>query len=129
MLNRTPPPTDSEIEQLDPIDRQAMERAIEICRTKKDPSDRRQIEKMLSTQPWCEVAAFAAYSCQVDSLALKPWQPTPAQIEDIEATLAAGDDGVGGRYGAARLLQRLLDAGLSAFEPDPVSALKRKATR
>jgi hypothetical protein len=125
MLNRMPP-TELETEELDPIDREALTRAIEICRTKKGPVDRQQIERKLDKQPWFEAAYFAVFSCQTDALTLKPWQPTPAQIDDLEGVIATGDDGVGGRYAAARLLQRLLEAGLSRFEPDPVGALKRK---
>jgi len=125
MLTRTPP-TDAEVEELDPVDREALKRAIEICRTKKGPADREQIERKLAgSQRWFEVAYFATYSCQVDALALKPWQPTPAQIDDLDGVLATGDDGAGGHYAAAKLLQRLLDAGLSQFEPDPIGALER----
>ena len=43
----------------------------------------------------------------------------------MEATLAAGDDGILGKYAAATLLKRMLDAGLSIYEPDPIDALER----
>jgi hypothetical protein len=108
-----------------PVDREALERAIEICRTKKAPADRNQIEHKLATEPWIQVGEFAAYSCQMDSLHLRPWQPPPVWIDDLVAIINAGDDGVGGNYAAARLLQRLLNAGLSRFEPDPIAALER----
>jgi hypothetical protein len=128
MLNRMPPTDDAETDELDPIDREALTRAIEICRTKKSPVDRQQIERKLDSESWFQAAYFAVFSCQTDALSLRPWQPTPAQIDDLEGVLVSGDDNVGGHYAAARLLQRLLDAGLSRFEPDPINALKRKAS-
>jgi hypothetical protein len=56
---------------------------------------------------------------------LKPWQSPPCWIDDLEGALAAGDDGILGDYAGATLLRRMLDWGLSRFEPDPVAALKR----
>jgi hypothetical protein len=108
-----------------PTDRDALERAIAICRTQKTPEDRRQIEEKLEDEPWIEVAHFAAYSCQCDALHLKPWQSPPCWIDNLVATINDGNDGIGGDYAAAKLLQRLLDAGLSRFEPDPIGALER----
>jgi len=112
------------MKKLCPVDREALERAIEIVRTRKTPADRQQIERMLREDPWEEVGRFAAYSCQCDVLRLKLWQPPPVWVRDIEATLAAGDDGVYGYFQAAKLLRRLLAAGLSHFEPDPIAALE-----
>jgi hypothetical protein len=78
---------------------------------------------MLSTQPWETVAKFAAYSAQIESLGLNPYQTPPmyARFPYLEKPY---DDPRGERP-AAELLKRLLDAGLSPFEPDPVAALAR----
>jgi hypothetical protein len=113
-------------EELSDVDRDALDRAIDICRTKKDPADREQIERKLATEPWREVGEFAAYSCQMDSLHLQPWQSPPCWVDDLVSDIQGGPDGVGGDYEAARLLRRLLDAGLSRYEPDPIAALKAK---
>jgi hypothetical protein len=110
--------------RLSRIDRDALERAIAMARAK-GPVDREQIDDKLKTEPWLDVGEFAAYSCQMDCLHLKPWQPTPSWVGDIKADLAAGDDGVGGQYAAALLLKKMLAAGLSRYEPDPVAALER----
>jgi hypothetical protein len=118
-------PVDDEGEELNPVDQEALERAIEICRTQKAPADRTQIEHKLETEPWVDVGTFASYSCQVDSLHLKPWQPPPCWVDDVVADINAGNDGVGGQYQAAKLLQRMLDAGLSRYEPDPLKALEK----
>jgi len=48
--------------------------------------------------------------------------------EDIETIIARGPDRRG-EYQAARLLRRMLKAGLSRFEPQPIEALKARATR
>jgi hypothetical protein len=61
------------------------------------------------------------------SLRLKPWQPVPCWIHDIETTLAAGDDGIMGRYAAALLLKKMLALGISRFHPYPIAAIERAA--
>src|SRR5262245_43954350 len=38
--------------------------------------------------------------------------------------IAAGDDGIMGRHAAARIAKRLLDLGLSVYEPDPLAAIE-----
>jgi hypothetical protein len=115
--------TRTDNDALSPVDRAALERAIETCRTQKGPAARDQIERKLANEPWFTAARFAAYSCQMDSLRLRPWQEPPCWIDDPEADIAAGDDGVIGQFQAAKLLQRLLDAKLSRYEPDPIAAL------
>ena len=77
-----------------------------------------------SREGWQWAAETAAYQCQDKALKLRPWQPPPCWIRDPDGDLAAGDDGIGGRYAAAKLTRRLLQAGLSRFEPDPVDALE-----
>jgi hypothetical protein len=117
--------TDVEDEPLSATDYDALTRAIETCR-RKDPATREQIEHKLATELWRGAAEFAAYSCQCDALHLQPWQSPPVWIDDLVADIQAGNDGVGGQYAAAVLLRRLLDAGLSRYEPDPIAALKAK---
>jgi hypothetical protein len=110
--------------RLSRIDREAMKRAIEQLR-RKGGEDARQIEGKLREEPWDDVGRFAAYSCQDDALHPEPWQPVPAN----EYVSVTDDDSrygpVMGRAAAAELLRRLLAAGLSRFEPDPLGALAR----
>lgn len=61
-----------------------------------------------------EAAKFAAYCAQIDNLALRPWQSPPCFAERPNCDAYAVD-----------LLQRLLAAGLSRWEPDPAGALAR----
>jgi hypothetical protein len=94
------------------IDREALRRALALLRS--EPEYREQIAAKLKDEPWQDVACFAAYCCQIDNLDLKPWQDPPMYAElrpDQPDSLA--------------LLVKLLGAGLSRFEPDPVAALVR----
>jgi hypothetical protein len=111
------------------IDHEALERCIETMRNSKEPSDRKQIERMLAKDGRQKAGASAAYHCQMHALRLRPWQSPPCWLDpgDIKATLAAGDDGIAGDYAAARLLQRMLESGLSQYEPDPITALAKVA--
>src|SRR5262245_48320543 len=106
---------------LSAVDREAMERAIEIVRHR-DKARAVQIADKLASEPWEEVGAFAAYTAQCDALRLKPWQWPPCWIADIAAEPPPDHSG---RRRAAELLQRLLAAGLSRYEPDPLGALER----
>jgi hypothetical protein len=111
-----------ERDALTPTDKAALERAIAIDR-RRDRATRQQIEAKLESEPWFEVGKFAAYGCQCNALHLKPWQPPPcwAELDDQD-----GADGpIFGRRAAAELLRRLLTAGLSRYEPDPINALAR----
>lgn len=101
------------------VDHEALTRALALVRADADPLRREQIEGMLKgdkelglpARSWFECAHFAAYHAQVNALGLKPWQSPP---------MFARDEGL-------VLLKRMLAAGLSKFEPDPVAALGKIA--
>jgi hypothetical protein len=106
------------------VDRQAMKRAIEELR-REGGEDARQIEEKLREEPWEDVGRFAAYSCQDKHLQLQPWMVPPCWLRtdrDVEAALSMPHDH-SGRREAGELVQRLLAAGLSRYEPDPLTAL------
>lgn len=104
------------------IDDEALERALQraLVRQKASNVPRRngltQIEGMLRDQPRREVLLFASYSEQMDSLKLRPWMFPPCWLV-LSDRKPEHADGVA-------LLRRLLDAGLSKFEPDPIGALR-----
>jgi hypothetical protein len=100
--------------RLSKIDRDALERAVAIALASDEPGEREQIAGKLR-RDWFEAATFAAYGCQVRALGLKPWQSPPCYGD--------AHPGHDGHADAAVLLKRLLDAGLSRWEPDPVGAL------
>jgi hypothetical protein len=92
------------------VDREALKRALAPLRN--EPEYAAQIAAKLKAEPWEDVARFAAYCCQIDNLGLKVWQDPPMYAElrpDQPDSLA--------------LLVKLLGAGLSRYEPDPIAAL------
>jgi hypothetical protein len=109
------------------IDKAAMQRAIEMLRGR-GGEDRRQIEEMLSERGFAEAGPFAAYSLQCSRLALKPWMAPPCHAHE-EVELTDCDDSYGNRRAEVELLRRLLAAGLSRWEPDPVAALKKAGAK
>jgi hypothetical protein len=108
-----------------PIDKDALERAMAIAQ--REPGRRGQLESMLEDQPWHEVAEFAAHCVQGDALDLYPWETPPCDVSDEPSP----DEGQTGRVAdetlpaARKLLHRLLAAGLSRYEPNPLAALAR----
>jgi hypothetical protein len=102
---------------MDQRDLAAMRLAIETLR--KDPELGDQIGAMLRTQSEQEVGAFAAGLCQVRSLRLKPWECPPCDTGGgVNVALYYGS-----RPGEIELLRRMLAAGVSRFNPDPMQAL------
>ena len=111
--------------RLSRIDREALTRALKMARAESE-QERGHIDRVLAQDGWQRAAETASYHCQGTRLRLRPWQPPPCWCRDPEGDLAAGNDGIGGRYAAALLTQRLLAAGLSRYEPDPIAALARQ---
>jgi hypothetical protein len=89
--------------------------------TLREPDRRAQIESMLEDRERAEVCHFTASHCQTRALKLKPWEIAPC---DLLPSDNPGDHGVAA---ARELRDRLLDAALSRFEPDPMGALERHA--
>lgn len=98
----------TEAVELEPHDREALTRCLQLLAL--DPEWAEFIEAKLKNGSWREAARFAAFSCQTDCLALRPWEHPPCW---------------GGTVEADALVARLAAAGLSKFEPDPVGALAR----
>jgi hypothetical protein len=117
-MGKTKPP------RLTETDREAMTRAIETGR-QRGKAAREQLDDFLRLKPWREVGEFAAYGLQCETLRLKPWQSPPCEIGDPDACEFVRGDDIHGYRTAARLLRRLLEAGLSRYEPDPIAALER----
>jgi hypothetical protein len=96
------------------INQDALERAMEMARNE-SPSRRQQLDSMLKDgQPWKEVAWLAVTCCQTKTLHLKPWQSPPCWNDDRDKE-------------SQKLLKRMLAAGLSQYEPDPLAALEPRS--
>src|SRR5262249_44179519 len=102
---------------LSAIDCSALERAFAMARAE-SAKERERFDEM-ARKDWQEAARFAAYHCQVRTLRLKPWQAPPMHADDVVSDAPC----YGGRPEEVALRQRLLAAGLSVFEPDPIAAL------
>ena len=111
--------------RLSAVDRDALERAIKIALASDEPGFAEQIERKLKKDDWMEQqGTSASYGCQRRALQLRPWQSPPSYAD--------AHPGQDGHDQARELLNRLLDAGLSRWEPDPIGALRaieaRRAT-
>jgi hypothetical protein len=104
------------------LDRDAFERAIEMMR-QHSPREAARIDDKLQREGFDSAGKFASYCMQCDTLRLKPWEAPPmhAQGGDI-----IDPNVYGYRPGEVALHNRLKAAGLSLFDPDPLSALARK---
>ena len=99
-------------------DRAALKLALEQARTE-SPGRAEQIDSMLKHDSWAEVATFAAFCCQTDTLNLDPWQSPPCNGDSVHHP----------DPDAKKLLEQMLAAGVSRWHPDPMAALaeaKRK---
>jgi hypothetical protein len=103
----TPPP-------LTQNDIAALELALKLMREESE-GRAQQLALKLAEDGWWSTARFAAYSCQVDSLHLKPWEHPPCWVDD--------PDDYPDRE-AVRLLKRMEAAGISKYDPDPMAALE-----
>jgi len=109
---------------LEETDLEALRRALKIAKSS-DRGRRQQIESMLEDRPWQDVAEFASFCCQAEALRLRPWQTPPCWVGDERPLV----DDHRGEVAAWELRRRLLAAGLSQYEPDPVRMLEAVAMR
>jgi hypothetical protein len=112
-------------DDLDDIDRDALTRAMAVAmhdaETAQALNDQLAGSEFVRAQPWLKVATTAAYHCQIASLHLKPWEEPPVHCDE-DATDERDKDG-------KALLRRMLENGLSRYEPHPLRALDKSAKR
>jgi hypothetical protein len=106
---------------LSAVDRDALKRAMELTQT--EPVRARPIADKLKTEGWRSVAEFAASCCQHRALATRPWELAPISVDEDDPIPDGDDHRRTGR--AIKLLRRLLAAGLSRYEPQPLEALAK----
>jgi hypothetical protein len=111
----TDPAADLSAEDID-----ALKRALKLMQEAGE-AERAHYDAIHKESGWREAAIRAAYSAQVKSLDLRPWQAVPFEAAD-EIDEAGG---YGKTEAEVGLRQRLLAAGLSLYEPDPIEALTR----
>jgi hypothetical protein len=101
------------------LDHDAFYRAIEMMR-RHSPMEAAQIDGKLSREGFVSAGKFASYCMQCETLRLKPWEAPPM---DAQGGDVVDPNVYGHRAAEIALRDRLLAAGLSLFEPDPLSAL------
>src|SRR5262245_4360088 len=72
---------------------------------------------MLRVRDWEEVADFACYVCQCRALCLRPWQSPPSSVEEDDPDEHDKD--------AQKLLRKMLAAGVSRYDPDPLGSAEK----
>jgi hypothetical protein len=101
-------------------DKAALELAMKIA--SRDRQRAAQLKDFLEgdeftpPRPWEDVAKFAASVCQSNALNLKPWESPPCH---------PGPDPFGGDA-SVKLRERMDEAGVSPWHPDPMAALRAK---
>jgi hypothetical protein len=109
--------------QLTQNDLDALKLAIEYAKR-----DRKgQIESKLLEEAWIDVATFASYHCQMQTLRLDSADSPPCWIDDPDKILAEAKGDRPWHYGereAAMLLRKMLSLGISQYHPDPVAAIE-----
>jgi hypothetical protein len=103
------------------LDQDAFERAIKMMR-QHSPASAAQIDDKLACEGFASAGKFASYCMQCETLRLKPWEAPPMDAQGGDVV----DPNVYGCPGEVALHNRLKAAGLSLFEPDPLSALMER---
>jgi hypothetical protein len=96
------------------IDRDAMKRSIDAMRAE-SPDCAKEIDDKIRCEGFEAAGEFAADRVQSANLKLRPWETSPCNIWGYDQSKAIA------------LRDRLVAAGLSVFEPDPVTALREAA--
>jgi hypothetical protein len=99
------------LDECDAVDLDALRRCVALTRAE-SAVRRQQIDDLLTREPWIEVAQHCAYRRQMKALGLPPWAQPPSTCGEEDAA-------------ANELLDKMLDADISQFEPDPIAALAR----
>jgi hypothetical protein len=100
---------------MDDLNKAALEAAM--TKAAEDPIRSEQLRAQLAAgRTWEDVAADASYFCQTRALRLHPWEEPPCVADE--------DDPEDRSQPARTLLLRMLAAGISRYDPDPMVALE-----
>jgi hypothetical protein len=108
---------------INPIDRAALQLAIDLTLAEDDEGRVEQVKQILAERAWDEVARFCSYHRQYDALSLLPWQLPPCEVNDPDQDLATPQH---------MLTRRMLALGISQYHPEPIAAIEaaeKKAKR
>jgi hypothetical protein len=121
--------------ELTEADRAALQLALDmtLADDPPDPGRVEQVQDFLRERSWFNVASFCSYHQQMRRLNLHPAKKPPCWIagdDEANSILAAGpqkamdgsDFDISDCEGA-RLYKRMVGLGISAFHPDPLTAI------
>ena len=94
------------------LDAAALELALETVLKGKDLRRAEQVRYLRDQNGWEPTARFCASMLQTRALELKPWDQPPCDLD-------GPDDSAAGR-----LPRRMLAAGLSRYDPNPLRGLE-----
>jgi hypothetical protein len=114
----------TETDDDDEIDFDALRRAVKMARRIAPEYGKRFLLLKETDDDWLSEARQAAYACQCRRMRLKPWMEAPMHAYILEPDGTTTRDPVAGDW-----YDRLVAAGLSPLEPDPVAALRQAASR
>jgi hypothetical protein len=100
--------------KLSEADKAALELAMTIAR--QEPGRADDLDARIKEDGWEDAATFAAYGAQRRALHLKTWEEPPCVADE-------NDPNERDRQAQA-LLRRMLAAGVSRYNPDPLRALE-----
>ena len=105
---------------MNPVDEDAYNRAVAWL-SQQGEAESVRIAYKIEHEGFEAAGRFAACAAQCARLKLKPWEAPPAHTRGEIPDAAV----YGSRPGEIELRDRLLAAGLSVFEPNPLKALAR----
>jgi hypothetical protein len=118
-----PSPTKDE---LVPIDAEAIDLAIKLVLGENDDIAG-TVRQYLADDEWWEGGTLAVYHRQMYHLQLDTWQYPPCWINEneINEIISRGPSPDNNKFGGAKLLKKMIAAGISQFHPKPIDALAK----
>jgi hypothetical protein len=110
--------TDYTEDDFDAVDREALNRALQLTLAEGEQGRAEQVRSMLTEDGWYYAASFCAYHQQCQALNLKPWESPPCHVD--------GDKFRDRDHDAVRLLKRMLSHGISRYDPTPIDSIEAK---
>lgn len=110
--------TDYAEDDFDAVDREALNRALQLTLAEDEQGRVEQVRWMLTDDGWWYAASFCASHRQYATLNLKPWQSPPCDVDD--------DNPPDRDHDAVRLLKRMLSHGISQYDPTPIASIEAK---
>ena len=118
--------TDANLTELDGA---ALHRALAACHFESPARSMQLVAKLQDGESWTEVAIFGSICVQSEKLKCMPWQWPCCVMVDLDGALREPYGEPHARREVGEILKRLLDAGLSRFEPDPMGAIAKAEQR